>query len=171
MSAEKAKAAGGGDGGKTKGSESLEQVRDILFGAQMRSVESRLSQLEERMRRELEQTRGALEGKLAELDRRLQQELLAEREERSGVVESMRVAHGEAVLGLSSALDAVRADLAREVERWEAALDSAGAELRSELGTVAADLEARKPDAHHLAELFREVVGRLEQPAPPSEDG
>jgi hypothetical protein len=168
MSADKAKAGSGG--GPAPSTESLEQVRDILFGAQMRSVESRLAQLEERMRRELEQLRGAFEGKLADVERRLQQEVGAERDERGAAFESMRVTQGEAMLGLSGALDSLRGELQQASHRWETSLQSTGAELRSELGTVAADLEARKPDATRLAELFRQMVGRLEQPAPTDDE-
>lgn len=175
MSADKAKRSSQGGASPAPTSESLEQVRDILFGAQMRSVEARLSQLEERMKHELDQLQGAFDEKVAKLEQGLRKELGAEREGRAAALESLRVAQGEATTGLAGDLDALRVataesdgalrdELASEIQRWEAALDRIAAEVRSELGAVAADLGARKPDAHHLAELFRDLVRRLEQP-------
>jgi hypothetical protein len=48
--------------------ESLDKVRDILFGGQMRAVESRLQGLEERIMREQAAIRADLTKQLAEVD-------------------------------------------------------------------------------------------------------
>src|SRR5687767_5583502 len=48
--------------------ESLDKVRDILFGGQMRAVESRLQGLEERMMREQATMRADLSKQLADID-------------------------------------------------------------------------------------------------------
>ncbi len=50
--------------------ESLEAVRDILFGAQMRSVETRLQAMEERLLREQGQLRADLIRKIDDLESR-----------------------------------------------------------------------------------------------------
>src|SRR3954466_11283126 len=48
--------------------ESLDKVRDILFGGQMRAVESRLQGLEERLMREQSVMRSDFDKRLADLD-------------------------------------------------------------------------------------------------------
>src|SRR6476661_4758028 len=48
--------------------ESLDKVRDILFGGQMRAVESRLQGLEERLMREQASMRADFANQLAEVD-------------------------------------------------------------------------------------------------------
>jgi hypothetical protein len=57
--------------------ESLEAVRDILFGAQMRSVESRLQAMEERLLREQSQLRADLTRKIEDLESRTRDEFKA----------------------------------------------------------------------------------------------
>jgi hypothetical protein len=140
VSASKAKASSAGDGAPAAlASESLDQVRDILVGAQMRAVENRLGQLEERFRRELEELRQSFDARLGELDKQTRQ-------------------------STSQSGAALRGELQAEARRLDGALDRLGSELRAELGSVAVDLGARKPDSAALAEALREVVRRLEGP-------
>ena len=71
--------------------ESLDKVRDILFGGQMRAVESRLQGLEERLMREQASMRTDFSQQLAEVDASAKHEaevlgerLVAERTKRTG---------------------------------------------------------------------------------------
>jgi hypothetical protein len=138
MSASKAKASGTANGPTgTLASESLDQVRDILVGAQMRTIEARLSQLEESLRRELERLEQAFDARITELDKQNRQ-------------------------SATQAGSTLRGELQGEARRWEAALGKLGGELRAELALVAGELGARKPDSAALAEALREVVRRLE---------
>ena len=57
--------------------ESLDKVRDILFGGQMRAVESRLQGLESRLLRGQEALRSEFTKQLATLDAALQKEVLS----------------------------------------------------------------------------------------------
>lgn len=138
MSASKAKTSGTGDGATgALATESLDQVRDILVGAQMRAIEARLSQIEESLRRELDELRQTFDARITELDKQ------------------NRVSATQAGATL-------RGELQGEARKWDAALGKLGTELRAELGTMASELGARKPDSAALADALREVVRRLE---------
>ena len=55
--------------------ESLDKVRDILFGSQMRSVESRLQGMEERMRQEQDSMRADFKRQVESLDALIRSEV------------------------------------------------------------------------------------------------
>ena len=67
----------GVDEAATPTPESLDQVRDILFGGQMRMVDARLSGLEERLVQEQVALRNELTRKLEEVEGATRKELLA----------------------------------------------------------------------------------------------
>src|SRR5262249_18282330 len=76
--------------------ESLDKVRDILFGGQMRAVESRLQGLEERIMREQATIRTDFNKQLADLDANTKKEaqslgerLVAERTKRTEDLKSL----------------------------------------------------------------------------------
>ncbi|KAA3608737.1 MAG: hypothetical protein DWQ01_11575 [Planctomycetota bacterium] len=58
----------------TSSNGALEQVRDLLFGAQIRSLQSRMDQMEADFRRELQQTREESAKSVQELDQFVRQE-------------------------------------------------------------------------------------------------
>jgi hypothetical protein len=68
-------------GGTTNGiqeptsAESIDQVRDLLFGAQLRSVDARIQSLEERMRAEAAAIRAEMRESVSTLDARISSEL------------------------------------------------------------------------------------------------
>lgn len=109
--------------------ESLEAVRDILFGAQMRSVETRLQAMEERLLREQSQLRADLTRKIEDLDSRARDEFKAASDrmaaDRARGTEEMR------------ALGAEFAQAHRELEqrhlRLQEATSLADAEIRDQL--------------------------------------
>ena len=87
--------------------ESLDKVRDILFGGQMRAVETRLQGLEERLRREHEALRSDFAKQVESLDafirseaQMLAERLAAERTKRTEELKSLAAEIKEAIRAL-----------------------------------------------------------------------
>lgn len=77
--------------------ESIDQVRDLLFGAQMRTVDRRLAQLEARFQAELDGARREIDKRLDSLDAALKKKgeqldakIKAEREKRTENLKTLR---------------------------------------------------------------------------------
>jgi DNA-binding ferritin-like protein (Dps family) len=161
--------------------ENLDKVRDILFGGQMRAVESRLKRIEERLRREHEALRSDLEKQIQALEKQT-------RKDTDGLAEKLngeQMKRGEDIKGVSAALR----DTARSIEKRLAKLDessnAADAEIRSQLlehmettaaqlrelterftadlQTVATELRAEKVDIASMVELFSDMAVRLSE--------
>ena len=159
--------------------ESLDKVRDILFGGQMRAVESRLQGLESRLLRGQETLRADFAKQLGALDATLQREaqslgerLAAERVKRTEELKALAAELKEALRGLekrhqrleetSGMADAdlregilqhskaVMADIARLAER-----------LTGELNRSVQELKAEKLNIASLAGLFGDMASRL----------
>jgi predicted nucleic acid-binding Zn-ribbon protein len=159
--------------------ESLDKVRDILFGGQMRAVESRLQGLESRLLRGQETLRTDFTKQLGALDATLQREvqslgerLAAERAKRTEELKALAAELKEALRGLekrhqkleetSGMADAdlregilqhskaVAADIARLAER-----------LTGELNRSVQELKAEKLNIASLASLFGDMASRL----------
>jgi predicted nucleic acid-binding Zn-ribbon protein len=159
--------------------ESLDKVRDILFGGQMRAVETRLQGLESRLLRGQESLRTDFTKQLGALDAALQKEvqslverLAAERtrrtEELKGLAaelkeslralekrhtkleESSGMADADLREGILQHSKAVAAEIARVSER-----------LGSELTRSAQELRAEKLNITALAGLFGDMASRL----------
>jgi uncharacterized protein YaaR (DUF327 family) len=159
--------------------ESLDKVRDILFGGQMRAVESRLQNLESRLLRGQEALKSEFTKQLAGLDAVVQKEvhslgerLSGERTRRTEELKTLATELKEALRGLekrhlkleqtSDMADAdlregilqhskaVAADLARLSER-----------LTTELTRSVQDLKAEKASLSALATLFSDMASRL----------
>ncbi|MDX2194357.1 MAG: hypothetical protein NW201_13460 [Gemmatimonadales bacterium] len=164
--------------------ESLDKVRDILFGSQMRSVDARLKSVEDRFQRDLAQLRADAGRQLADTEAQLRQQL-RELGDRLAAESAERTRR----------MDAVHAELTaalRDLERRHVALEQKGdladAELRDQLlqgftalqgelaqarERLARDLEnsnrwldAKKADLGALATLFGDVTSRLQAAAP-----
>ena len=56
-------------------SESIDQVRDLLFGAQMRAVDARIQSLEERILKDIAALRAEMRESVSTLDTRISNEL------------------------------------------------------------------------------------------------
>lgn len=159
--------------------ESLDKVRDILFGGQMRAVESRLQGVESRLLRGQDSLRSDFTKQVAGLDATIQKEvqslgerLAAERTRRTEELKALASDLKEALRGLekrhvkleeSSGMadadlregilhhsKAVNADIARVTER-----------LTAELNRSAQELKAEKLNILSLAGLFGEVASKL----------
>lgn len=159
--------------------ESLDKVRDILFGGQMRAVESRLQGLESRLLRGQDTLRADFTKQLTALDATVQKEvqslgerLAAERARRTEELktlgselkealrslekrhvkleESSGLADAEIREGILQHSKAVSADIARLSDR-----------LSSELARSVQELKAEKLNIAALAGLFGDMSSRL----------
>ena len=137
--------------------ESLDKVRDILFGGQMRAVESRLQGLEERLLREQQAMRadftkqlGALETSANRQLEQLGEKLTAERTAR---IAELKTTSKELA-------DALRS-LEKRHTRLEELSGTADAELRDGLlqHSRAVSNEIEKLSQRTAADLNREVLG------------
>lgn len=167
--------------------ESLDKVRDILFGGQMRAVESRLQGLEERLRREQDTLRTDLGKQLGELDsfarhefQALAERLAAERAKRTEELKSLGAEIKEALRALekrhakledsTSMADAgLRDQLLLQAKAASAEVAKLSERITAELNRSHHELKSTKTDSATLAGLFTDLASRLS--APPGKNG
>ena len=162
--------------------ESLDKVRDILFGTQMRAVDSRLQGLEERLREEHEALRNDFARQVESLDTFIRSEVNTVTERLSA--ESRK--RSEDLKGLAAEIkEAIRALERRHVKLEEAAnmadaslrdqllqqsataaneLAKLGDRLGAELKRSHAELSHAKTDRTALASLLTDMAARLAGP-------
>jgi chromosome segregation ATPase len=109
--------------------ESLDQVRDILFGGQMRMVDTRLRGLEERIAQEHEALRNELQRKISELEEASQNEFAAQKER----LAAERTKRADDLKSLSAELKESLKNLERRHVKFEEATAQADAEVRDHL--------------------------------------
>lgn len=159
--------------------ESIDQVRDLLFGGQMRMVDARIQSLDERLAHETTAMRADFERQVTELDSAIKKELARHSErlvaERTKTVDDLK------------ALSAELRDSLRSLEKRHTTLEEAAgladAELRdhllkqgasfsndlartsdrlsSELNRITTQLQADKLDSSALAAGLTELAGKL----------
>ena len=165
--------------------ESLDQVRDILFGGQMRMVDARLRGLEERIAQEHEDLRNDLSRKIAELDEASQREFAAhaerlatERMKRADELKTMAAELKEALKNLerrhvkfeeaTSQADAeVRDQLMKQGAVLSAELARTAERLTAEMERAASALRADKVDKTMLAGSLTDIAARITGAPPP----
>lgn len=159
--------------------ESLDQVRDILFGGQMRMVDARLRGLEERIAHEQTTLRNELVRKIAELEEASKKEfaaqaerLAAERAKRADDLKALSAELKEALKGLerrhlkfeeaTAQADAeVRDQLVKQSAAFSAELSHTAERLTSELDRAATALRTEKVDITALAGTLTDMAARL----------
>jgi predicted nucleic acid-binding Zn-ribbon protein len=159
--------------------ESLDKVRDILFGGQMRAVETRLQGLEAKLLRGQETLRTEFSKQLAALDASLQKEaqilgerLLAERTKRSEDLKSLAAELKDALRNLekrhqkleesSSMADAdLREGILQHSKAVSTEISRLSERLTAELTRSVQELKAEKAGLVALATLFTEMAARL----------
>lgn len=174
-------------GQKTKGlngtvdpaPESIDQVRDILFGGQMRMVDARLQGLEERVLHETAGLRADFERQITDLDGSIKKELARHAERLS----SERTKRAEDLKAVSAELKEALKGLERRHQTLEEVAGIADAELRdhllkqgaafsselartaerlsAELDRIGTALQTDKLDTAALASGLTDLVGRL----------
>lgn len=149
----------------TAADRNVDQIRDILFGGQMRDYERRFDELGQRFEAEMGRLRDEQGNRMAQIERRLDEQfeklgkqLRQEVGDRTQAVDDLesrvqqaaRTARGE----VNGAIGALEQELATTDERLRAAI----AELSSALGSRASEASAALARAN--AELRAEKVGR-----------
>jgi hypothetical protein len=160
--------------------ESLDKVRDILFGGQMRAVESRLQGIEERLRQENEVLRADFARQVESLDTFIRSEvqilnerLAAERTKRAEELKSLAAEVKEAI----RALEKRHVKLEESANLADAALRDQllmmGEQLTTELTRSHQALDSAKTDRTALAGLLTDMAARLggAPASPPGKNG
>jgi hypothetical protein len=159
--------------------ESLDQVRDILFGGQMRMVDARLQGLETRMQQEQASMRAEFSRGIAEVDEmtkkgiaQLNDGLATERSKRADDLKALSGDMKELVRNLerrhqsleeaASLADAeLRDHLFKQSTAQSADLARTAAGLSQQLDRVATQLQTEKLDTSALASGLTDLVSRL----------
>ena len=159
--------------------ESLDKVRDILFGSQMRAVDTRLQGLEERLRREHEALKTDFSKQVESLDAFIRSEaqiladrLNAERTKRTEELKSLAAEIKEAIRALekrhvkleeaTSMADAsLRDQLLMQSKAAATDLAKLGERLGTELQRSHHELKTTKTDSASLSSLLSELAARV----------
>ena len=159
--------------------ESLDKVRDILFGGQMRAVESRLQGLEERIMREQATMRSDFNKQLADLDasakrdaQALGERLVAERTKRTEdlkalsseikeVLRSLEKRHVklEELSGLADA--EIRDQIMQQSRAISAEIERLSQRVTADLNREVASLRNDKTDVSAIVSVFSDMATRL----------
>ena len=159
--------------------ESLDKVRDILFGGQMRSVESRLQGLEERLMREQASMRADFANQLAELDASAKHEaevlgerIVAERTKRTDELKALSAELKETLRALekrhvkleelSGMADAeIRDQIMQQSRAITAEIERLSQRVSSDLDREVTALRTDKTDVSAIVSVFSEMATRL----------
>ena len=166
--------------------ESLDKVRDILFGGQMRAVESRLQGLEERIMREQTSIRTDLTKQLAEVDasakreaHTLNERLVAERTKRTEelktlsselreILKSLEKRHVklEEITGMADA--EIRDNILQQSRAITAEIERLSQRVSADLNREVTSLRTDKTDVSAIVSVFSDMATRLAgEPRPP----
>ena len=159
--------------------ESLDKVRDILFGGQMRAVESRLQGLEERIMREQATMRTDFGKQLADLDantkrdaQALGERLVAERTKRTEDLKSLSSEIKEILRSLekrhvkleelTTLADAeIRVQILQQSRAINNEIDRLSQRVTSDLNREVASLRNDKTDVSAIVSVFSDMATRL----------
>ena len=167
---------------------SLEQIREILYGAQARETDEQFDQLHQRLNESLKALRTQLAKQITDLDARNKEEtaslkaaLRAERAERSEAVQELSGELAESVESLQQSIsdlgERLDKSIAQTREILMSKLNAASGEWSNrhdELSAVVEeefeDIRTITADRAELSDLFRElgqrINGELKKPAP-----
>ena len=159
--------------------ESLDKVRDILFGGQMRAVESRLQGLEERIMREQAAMRSDFNKRLADVDttakhdvQTLTDRLTAERTKRAEDLKALSAELKEVLRSLekrhvkleelSGLADAeIRDHILQQSRAIGAEIERLSQRVSADLAREVASLRNDKTDVSALVGVFADMATRL----------
>lgn len=159
--------------------ESLDKVRDILFGGQMRAVESRLQGLEERIMREQATMRADFVKQLADVDasakrdaQTLNERLVAERTKRTEDLKSLSAELKEALRSLekrhvkleelTGMADAeIRDQILQQSRAITAEIERLSQRVSADLNREVSALRTDKTDVSAIVSVFSDMATRL----------
>jgi gas vesicle protein len=164
------------DGGADR---NVDQIRDILFGGQMRDYERRFQELNQRLEADLARLRDTQEKRLAQIDKRIDDQLeklnklvRQEMQDRNSAVDDLesrmqqaaRTARAEvnkALEGLGQELGASDERLRNALADLHATTSARAGDTESALSRTGAELRAEKVGREDLAALLTEFGLRL----------
>jgi uncharacterized membrane-anchored protein YhcB (DUF1043 family) len=157
-------------------SASMEQVRELLFGAQLKNMETRFQRQEERFQREITDTRNTLKTRLDSLDNFMKSEIASllhrlkdEQSEREETVKAEQRERAEAVAQVARDVVAANENFERKLTKLSGALDNTERELRqllqAESGALSAKVDEKYQDvldtlSKTSSEIRRDMVYR-----------
>ena len=109
--------------------ESIDQVRDLLFGSQMRMVDARIQNLDERLRQDTSNLRADFERRLSDLDTAIKNELT----QHASRLDAERNKRVEDLKSLGNEMRESLKTLEKRHQTFEQAAGQADAELRDHL--------------------------------------
>jgi hypothetical protein len=167
------------DAGEVLGTGSVEKIRDILFGSQMRDYEKKFSELKEWMRQEVAHVReesqkrfGMIEGYIKNEVETLSERLRKEHDERSEGVKEILQEHKDTIRALEKEISQLddqlikhTRDLRQQILDQSQSLSEDICKRRDEaaaaLDRVAQGLRASKVNRDLLSEIFVGMAMRL----------
>jgi hypothetical protein len=150
-------------------SASMEQVRELLFGAQLKDMQTRFQRQEERFQREITDSRNALKTRLDSLENFMKSEIAsllhrfkdeqnerteiirAEQRERNETLKAEQRERVEAMSLLSRDLDAANEAFERKLSKLSGTLDNVERELRQLLQAESSALSAKVDEKYQDA--------------------
>ena len=159
--------------------EGIDQVRDLLFGGQMRMVDARIQSLDERLAHETNAMRAEFERQITELDNSIKKELarhterlVAERTKRVDDLKALSAELRDSLRslekrhnGLEEAAGLADADLRDNLVKQGAALAAdlgrTSDRITAELNRITTQLQTDKLDASALVTGLTDLAGRL----------
>jgi predicted nucleic acid-binding Zn-ribbon protein len=147
---------------------SLDTVRDILFGAQLRQTDQQRSDLEKRLQKSIEDLRKDSNQRMDALKadmEKMHQEIEKDAAKRSDEFNNQLATLDNTVQDLDKATSSAEADLAdkidTEVSNLNTQIENWREQLSSELDKVHSQLMHDKTDRGSLAELFSQMAEQL----------
>lgn len=147
----------------------LQQVQNLLFGAQAREIEQNMRSLEDRIDQRFDLLAQSMESKLDELTRALTAQVGEERNERllscevlSKGVEELRAGVKVAVSELSEQQQSARDEIAQDLESAKSSLSTQllvqGEELTSQFSSKHSELDEAKLSKKALSKLLSDLA-------------
>lgn len=161
------------DGPAPSKDEELGQIREIIFGRQMRDYEKRFSQLHEDVQRTTDQVRETLEQKLAELQTRMGDATTASTASFSEVrdeIGTLRKSTETRMADLDNSIEKLRADFADQLQKLRDETVTAAAEADARWKQRAQQMDDAKLDRSKLAKLLADMARHV-GPENVSKDG
>ena len=159
---------------------SVDKIRDIIFGSQIKNYEARFARLEESLVRETAELKDSMRKRFESIESFFKMEsealaarLRAEKEERGSLVSNLerdtKDAHGsltKRVNDMDAAMNeghsALRKDLMTESRKLMEEIDQRYDNLRSLMEVRVSELRGQKVDRALMSDLFREMAAHLD---------
>ena len=148
--------------------DSIDKVREILFGAQQRQADQRFAKVEQYIDREtkavddrLQETKRSLERRIEEMETKLINQLTKLSERIDDSLASFRKEADQNQKQLADSLSVAQRSLHEEIEAQGRQTQSKLAELKADLDTAASELDGDKASRDELGGYLMELGMRL----------